>query len=70
MLYDPLSAVIGAATGEVIFSEIMLGQFGGFGEGEKFALLTLGMYVAGLMVKSPKYKVQVGIVEITGVAIY
>ena len=70
MLYDPLSAVIGAATGEVIFSEIMLGQFSGFGEVEKFVLFALGMYVAGLMVKDPNNKVQVGIAAITGVAIH
>ena len=38
ILFDPLSAALGAATGEVIFSEIMLGQFGGVGEVEKFVL--------------------------------
>lgn len=31
MLFDPLSAALGAATGELVFSEIMLGQFGGPG---------------------------------------
>ena len=36
MLFDPLSAALGAATGELVFSEIMLGQFGGLGEIEKF----------------------------------
>lgn len=70
MLFDPLSAALGAATGEIIFSEIMLGQFGGFGEVEKFVLFALGMYVAGMMVKDPKNKVQVGIAAITGVAIH
>lgn len=32
MLFDPISAALGAATGELVFSEIMLGQFGGLGE--------------------------------------
>ena len=36
MLFDPMSAALGAATGELVFSEIMLGQFGGLGELEKF----------------------------------
>ena len=40
MLFDPFSAAVGAATGELIFSEIMLGQFGGLGELEKFITLT------------------------------
>ncbi len=70
MLFDPLSAAIGAATGEVVFSEIMLGQFGGFGEVEKFVLFSLGMYVAGLMVKDPKNRRQIAIASIVGVAIH
>ena len=36
ILFDPLSAALGAATGELVFSEIMLGQFGGLGELEDF----------------------------------
>ena len=41
MLFDPMSAALGAATGELVFSEIMLGQFGGLGEVEKFVTHTL-----------------------------
>ncbi len=29
ILFDPISAALGAATGELVFSEIMLGQFSG-----------------------------------------
>lgn len=54
MLFDPLSAALGAATGELVFSEIMLGQFGGLGELEKFITLTIGIYLAGRIVKNPK----------------
>ena len=39
-IIDPLSAAFGAATGELVFSEIMLGQFGGLGEIEKFVTVT------------------------------
>lgn len=70
MLFDPLSAAIGAATGEVVFSEIMLGQFGGFGEVEKFVLFSLGMYIAGLMVKDPKNRRQIAIASIVGVSVH
>ncbi|MBS3199184.1 hypothetical protein J0J70_08485 [Turicibacter bilis] len=70
ILFDPFSAAIGAATGEIIFSEIMLGQFGGFGEVEKFILFSLGMYVAGLMVKDPKNRRQIAVASIIGVAIH
>ncbi len=66
MLFDPLSAALGAATGELVFSEIMLGQFGGLGELEKFLTVTIGVYIAGRMVKNPKNRKMVGIAAITG----
>lgn len=70
ILFDPLSAALGAATGEVIFSEIMLGQFGGLGEVEKFILFSLGIYVAGMLVRDPLNRHQVAIASITGIAIH
>ncbi len=68
MLFDPLSAALGAATGELVFSEIMLGQFGGLGELEKFLTVTIGVYIAGRMVKDPKNRAMVGVAAITGTA--
>ena len=59
MLFDPLSAALGAATGELVFSEIMLGQFGGLGELEKFLTVTIGVYIAGRLVKNPKNRKMV-----------
>lgn len=66
MLFDPLSAALGAATGELVFSEIMLGQFGGLGELEKFITVTIGVYIAGRMVKNPENRKMVGLAAITG----
>ena len=68
MLFDPLSAALGAATGELVFSEIMLGQFGGLGELEKFLTVTIGVYIAGRMVKNPKNHVMVGVAALVGTA--
>ena len=68
MLFDPLSAALGAATGELVFSEIMLGQFGGLGELEKFLTVTIGVYIAGRLVKDPKNHAMVGVAAITGTA--
>ena len=67
MLFDPMSAALGGATGELVFSEIMLGQFGGLGELEKFITVTIGVYIAGRMVKNPKNVKMVGIAAMTGV---
>lgn len=69
MLFDPLSAALGAATGELVFSEIMLGQFGGLGELEKFITVTIGVYIAGRLVRNPKNQKLVGIAAMSGVVI-
>ena len=69
MLYDPMSAALGAATGELVFSEIMLGQFGGLGELEKFITLTIGIYIAGRMVRNPKNRKTVALAAMTGVVV-
>lgn len=68
ILFDPLSAALGAATGELVFSEIMLGQFGGLGEVEKFITVTIGVYIAGRLVRDPKNQKMVGIAALTGTA--
>ncbi|MCV9886710.1 cell division protein FtsQ [Metabacillus halosaccharovorans] len=70
ILFHPLYAAVGAALGEVIFGELMLGQFGGFGELEKFIAFSLAMYIAGIMVSDPTSKRQVGIAAISGVIIH
>jgi hypothetical protein len=70
MLFHPFYAAVGAALGEVIFGELMLGQFGGLGEVEKFLTFAFAMYVAGRMVKDPTNRVQVGIAAMLGVIIH
>ena len=69
MLFDPMSAALGAATGELVFSEIMLGQFGGLGELEKFITVTIGVYIAGRMVRDPRNRKMVAAAAISGVVI-
>ena len=69
MLFDPMSAALGAATGELVFSEIMLGQFGGLGELEKFITVTIGVYIAGRLVSNPQNRKLVGIAAFGGTAI-
>ena len=69
ILFDPLSAALGAATGELVFSEIMLGQFGGLGELEKFITVAIGVYLAGRLVKNPANRAAVGAASILGVTV-
>ncbi|MCK1998508.1 cell division protein FtsQ [Psychrobacillus psychrodurans] len=70
MLFHPFYAAIGAATGEIIFGELMLGQFGGIGEIEKFILFSVGMIVGGLLVRNPKSKAQVAVGAILGYGLF
>ncbi|EGG34253.1 hypothetical protein [Paenibacillus sp. HGF5] len=70
MLFHPFYAAVGAALGEVIFGELMLGQFGGLGELEKFLTFSFAMYVAGRLVKNPLSRAQVGIAAMSGVIIH
>ena len=70
MLFHPLYAAIGAATGELIFGELMLGQFGGIGEVEKFILFSLGMVIGGLLVRNPQKKSQVAIGAVLGYGVF
>ncbi|SHM51354.1 cell division protein FtsQ [Gracilibacillus kekensis] len=70
ILFHPLYAAVGASLGEIIFGEIMLGQFGGFGELEKFIAFSLAMYVAGTFVRDPKNRLQVGIAAMLGIIIH
>ena len=70
ILFHPLYAAIGAALGEVIFGELMLGQFGGIGEIEKFITFSLGMYIAGILVRNPLNRLQVGIGVMSGLIVH
>ena len=70
ILFHPLYAAIGASLGEIIFGELMLGQFGGIGEIEKFITFSLGMYIAGLLVRNPLNRLQVGIAVMSGLIVH
>jgi len=70
ILFHPLYAAVGAALGEIIFGELMLGQFGGIGEIEKFITFSLGMYIAGILVRNPLNRLQVGIAVMSGLIVH
>lgn len=69
ILFEPLYAALGACFGEVIFADLLMGDFGGLGELEGFIELAIGLYVAGLLVKDPKNRKQIAIAVLVGVGI-
>jgi len=70
ILFHPFYAAIGASLGEIIFGELMLGQFGGIGEVEKFITFSLGMYIAGILVRNPLNRRQVTFAVMAGLLVH
>ncbi|WP_166239605.1 cell division protein FtsQ [Paenibacillus turpanensis] len=70
ILFHPFYAAVGASVGEVVFGELMLGQFGGLGEVEKFITFSLAMFIAGSIVRNPQNRLQVGTAAMVGVIIH
>ncbi|MDX6152786.1 cell division protein FtsQ [Marinococcus sp. PL1-022] len=69
MLFNPLYAAFGASVGEIIFGDLLLGDFGGLGELEGFIEFTLAMYIAGLLVTNLNSRKQIALAAATGVLI-
>lgn len=70
ILFHPFYAAVGAALGEIIFGELMLGQFGGIGEVEKFITFSLGMFIAGILVRNPLNRKQVTMAVMAGLLVH
>ncbi|MFJ7736958.1 cell division protein FtsQ [Lysinibacillus sp. NPDC097287] len=70
ILFHPFYAAIGASLGEIIFGELMLGQFGGIGEVEKFITFSLGMFIAGILVRNPLNRRQVTFAVFAGLLVH
>jgi len=70
MLFHPFYTAMGAATGGLVFGGILSGQFGGFGEIEQFIALSLGLFVAGSLVRDPKNRKQIAVAALAGAVIF
>lgn len=68
-LFAPASVALGAVTGSVIFSGLLMGDFGGIGELEGFIQLSIGIYVAGMLISNPLSKKQILIASLVCVGI-
>lgn len=69
ILFNPLYAALGASVGEIIFGELLLGQFGGISELEKFIQFSLAIFVAGMLVKDPRNKRQLALAAYVAIGI-
>ena len=69
ILLSPTAAGLGAATGELVFSEILIGDFGGIKEFNKFARIAFCVWLCGKLVKDIKSRKQVALSSIVSVAV-
>lgn len=68
-LLSPLWVALGAPLGELVFSDMLLGDFGGLSELEGFLQTALAIYVAGCLVRNPLSRVQVALAPIVMVLV-
>ncbi|MFV2194866.1 cell division protein FtsQ [Nocardiopsis sp. LOL_012] len=57
-LFNPLYGALGAPLGEIVFVDLLMGDFSGIGEVEGYLQMFLGLYIAGCMVRDPRRPVQ------------
>lgn len=67
ILFNSWWAAFAAPLGEIVFSDLLLGEFGGLGEFEEVFLAATALFIAGRMVKDPKNRTMV---LIAGLASY
>lgn len=68
-LFHPLYAALGAPLGEIIFVDLLMGNFSGIGELEGYIQLALGLYIGGSLVRDPLRKWQVALAAFVAVFI-
>lgn len=58
ILFNSWWAALAAPLGELVFSDLILGEFGGLGEFEEVLLVTVALFVAGRLATDPKNRKQ------------
>lgn len=60
-LFAPFWVALGAPLGEIIFTDLLMGDFSGLAEIEGFIQMFLAIFIAGSVIRSPRNRVQVAI---------
>ena len=64
-LFSPFWAALGAPLGEIIFTDLLMGDFSGLAEVEGFLQMFLALYIAGSLIKNPQSIKQIWVGAIT-----
>ncbi|MDJ1113277.1 MULTISPECIES: cell division protein FtsQ [Microbacterium] len=58
-LFSPFWAALGAPLGEIIFTDLLMGDFSGLAEVEGFIQMFLALYIAGTLIRDPRSRGQI-----------
>lgn len=60
-LFSPFWAALGAPLGEIIFTDLLMGDFSGLSEIEGFIQMFLAIYIAGSVIRNPRNRAQIAL---------
>lgn len=68
-LFSPFWAALGAPLGEIVFTDLLMGDFSGLAEVEGYIQMFLALYVAGTLIRNPRSRAQIWLGALTVVVI-
>src|SRR5699024_9993157 len=60
-LLSPFWAALGAPLGEIVFTDLLMGDFSGLAEIEGYLQMFLAIYIVGSLVRNPRSRVQIAL---------
>lgn len=64
-LFSPFWAALGAPLGEIVFTDLLMGDFSGLAEVEGYLQMFLAIYIGGSIVRNPRNRVQLATSAVT-----
>lgn len=64
-LFSPLWAALGAPLGEIVFTDLLMGDFSGLAEVEGYLQMFLAVFIAGSLIRNPRSRPQIVLGAIT-----
>lgn len=60
-LFSPFWAALGAPLGEIVFTDLLMGDFSGLAEVEGFLQMFLAVFLAGSLIRNPRTRGQIAV---------
>ena len=60
-LFSPFWVALGAPLGEIVFTDLLMGDFSGLGEVEGYIQMFLAIFIAGSVIRNPRNRAQIAL---------